>query len=82
MITKSKLKGLNTLFDTLKIASGLRCVECGEIIKVYRETIYLHNRKVLEIEDDKFLKCLLTDLETHIRENHPDRAKYFLKGES
>ena len=78
MITKSKLKKFDNKYRKLCIASGLRCAECASIIKIYRETVYLHNLNILKIEDDKFLKCLLTDLETHIRENHPDRAEYFL----
>ncbi len=79
MITEAELKELNNKFDKLGIASKMKCPDCVGYIKLYLSTVYLHNSGVLPIEDNHFLNALLSELETHIRTDHRDRAKYFLK---
>ena len=84
MISESELKEICNRFDRLKLASGLKCPDCGTYKKIYLDTIYLHNCGLIPIEDNRFLNCLLDDLTQHIRENHPDRwieFEKFIKGD-
>lgn len=65
-------------FDELKIATQMKCDECESLCHTYLDTKYLDNLGLIE-EDKKFTNQLLIDLEEHIREKHPERAKAFLK---
>ena len=80
MITETELKQINRKFDKFKIASHMKCTDCDTYIKLYLDTVYLHNIGLIPIENSQFLNALLSDLKTHIFNTHPDRAEYFLKG--
>ena len=71
------LKELNRKFDKLKIAAGLKCKVCDDLVMLYLNTIYLDTIGLLS-PDVQFLNALIEDLDTHIREDHPDRYKYFI----
>lgn len=67
-----------TNFNRLSIASGLKCEECDTLKRVYLDSKYLSNILILP-EDKAFITQILEDLEKHIREKHPERAKVYLR---
>lgn len=69
---------MTATFDELKIASQMKCPECESLCRTHLDTMYLDNLGLIK-EDKKFTNQILLDLEEHIREKHPERAKAFLK---
>lgn len=64
-------------FERLCIASGLKCPECDQFKRIYSFDRFLSSIGKIEANSE-FESALLKDLEQHIRDKHPDRAKAFL----
>ena len=64
-------------FRQLAIATQFKCATCEEYKQLYLTDQYLINEGIVR-PDMEFDKALLTDLEQHIKEAHPDRHKAFL----
>ncbi len=65
-------------FGQLTIATQFKCKTCDEFKQLYLSDQYLVNLGIVKT-DKEFVKALLTDLEQHIKEAHPERHKAFLK---
>ena len=67
-------------FNRLSISSEMKCQDCESFKSVYLDTKYFETMGLVT-EDIVFTETLLKDFEEHIKEKHPERAKYFLNGD-